>query len=94
MVSNDVMYCVFEFQVSTGQNVHLSGDFKNSHVSVASNQGVFFNNHPQQSNGNNNLNNNNNNGSNNNGGGANVGGGGGASGASTSSGGPVSQGKQ
>lgn len=42
-------------QVSAGQNVHLSGDFKSSHVSVASNQ--FFSNHQQQQNssGNNNM---------------------------------------
>lgn len=64
--------------------MHLSGDFKSSHVSVASNQGVFFNNHQQQqqqqSNGNNNMNSN------------NGGGGGAPGGGPPKASGPVSQG--
>lgn len=83
------------FQVSAGQtqNVHLSGDFKNSHVSVTSNQGVFFNNQQQQGNGGNNAMNGNNNGGNtNNGANGGVGGGGLGGGAPSSTNGPVSQG--
>lgn len=74
---NDFLVLPFPLsQVSAGQNVHVSGDFKNSHVSVASNQGVFFNNHPQSQQQQNGQNNNPTGASgNNNNGGANVGGG-------------------
>ncbi|GAB0090178.1 Neurogenic protein mastermind [Sergentomyia squamirostris] len=37
-------------QVSAGQHLHLSGDLKNSNVSVAAQQGVFFNQQSQQQN--------------------------------------------